>query len=769
MDFFYDRTGREISLVRQPDKFAVRMARGRSVTNLSQDAQALLTNADPQTFLPEYALQVYKIRQPGDPAASTRAVRTLNAQLDVASATPVFRRVANDGFDIFVNNQVTVELKDTTSDSDFNQLNHDNFVTVVRPLAYARRGFVLATRDGDGDFGPVEIARKYFESGLVIYATPDLIQPRVPREGGVGQRAVGSPVPPWRFATEQWHLAAAKILDAWQVTLGAETITIAIADDGIETDHAEFVGKISSEFDFSAGIADGKPKLPQDRHGTACAGVAAAKGVAAYGAAPRCRLMAARFPEQMGSVLEGDMFHWMADHDADVISCSWGPPDGRTSFFPLPDNVASAIHYCVTSGRQGLGIPVFWAAGNGNELISTDGYAANPDVIAVGASTEHDTKAPYSNFGDELSFCAPSSGNATLGERAVLTTDRSGAAGYNPDTQPGAPPDVSDTNYTAEFGGTSSAAPLAAGVAALMLSVNPALRWIDIRDILRQTADKIGALPYDAHGRNGLYGFGRLNARGAVDAAVRRIGAPVQTALISAPAAVARDGPSLELVISAPAGKFFAVEVATRAQLFGPEKANRTGANFFASWASGTLSSGARYTLPADAWTILRQADELFYRLLLSDSGTSWVNVVASTTAANFASAPSVSVTGGGAAARPTIVGPATYSRTSASPVFQVNVQPHFYYAVEVATQTALFASAGAAQRTTANYFATWSRAPSFFAEPTYALPDDVWQAIKGAGALFYRVWANDAGGRWQNPVPSAPNGSPLPSIQLTA
>ena len=721
------------------------------MSNLSTDARTLLQTAQPRTFVAEYGLQVFEVAAPADDTVATRAVRMLNSEVDIQYATPVFRRAANDGFDIIVNNQVTVELKDTTSDSQFTKLNSDNHVTVVRPLPYGRRGYVLATRDGDGDFGPIEIARKDFELGLVVYAAPDLIQPRVPRGATT---TLATPVAPWRYANEQWHLNTAQVQAAWRVTLGAMTITIGIADDGIDIDHVEFAGKIASQFDFSAGIPDARPKLAQDRHGTACAGVAIAKGLAAYGAAPGCRLMPVRFPEQMGSVLEGDMFHWMADNGADVISCSWGPPDGRTAYYPLPDNVASAIHYCVTNGRAGLGIPVFWAAGNGNELISTDGYASNPDVIAVGATTEGDNKAAYSDFGNELSFCAPSSGDLTLGQRAILTTDRTGLDGYNPDPNPQLQnsPDLPDFSYTETFGGTSSAAPFAAGVAALLLSANPALRVSDVRDILQKTADKIGSLPYDTQGRNGIFGYGRLNARAAVDEAIRRIGAPVQVS-ITAPASVAKDASPLEFQVSTPVGKFFAVEVATRAQLFGPEKANRSAANFFGSWSLGTLSSGPRYSLPADVWAVLRQADVLFYRLLLSDSSTSWVNATATVSAADFANAPSVQLIGAIAPRQPTIVAPAQYSRSMAtSPEFQVNVDPHFYYAIEVASQAALFQSAAATQRTAANYFATWSRAPSFVTGPTYQLPDDVWQGLRNAGALFYRVWANDAGGRWQNP-----------------
>ena len=70
-------------------------------------------------------------------------------------------------------------------------------------------------------------------------------------------------------------------------------------------------------------------------------------------------------------------------------------------------------------------------------------------------------------------------------------------------------------------GGTSSATPLAAGVGALVLSANPKLSSDDVRDILRGTADKIGA-GYDAKGFSREFGYGRVNAAKAVEEAKRR-------------------------------------------------------------------------------------------------------------------------------------------------------------------------------------------------------------------------------------------------------
>jgi subtilisin-like proprotein convertase family protein len=103
--------------------------------------------------------------------------------------------------------------------------------------------------------------------------------------------------------------------------------------------------------------------------------------------------------------------------------------------------------------------------------------------------------------------------------RGIWTTDRSGGMGYNSGN-----PAAGDAagNYTNSFGGTSSACPGAAGVAALVLARNPALRADEVRDILKRCADRIDAAGgrYDVNGHSAWYGYGRLNAQRAVDLAL---------------------------------------------------------------------------------------------------------------------------------------------------------------------------------------------------------------------------------------------------------
>jgi subtilisin family serine protease len=123
--------------------------------------------------------------------------------------------------------------------------------------------------------------------------------------------------------------------------------------------------------------------------------------------------------------------------------------------------------------------------------------AAYPEAIAVGASTNFDCRSHYSQYGPQLAFVAPSNGGAlNLG---IDTTDRTGTDGYD------------SSNYTPGFGGTSSAAPLASGVAGLLLSRNPSLNLTQLKTAMQNGTDKVGPEPY-VSGRNDRYGFGRINA-----------------------------------------------------------------------------------------------------------------------------------------------------------------------------------------------------------------------------------------------------------------
>lgn len=344
---------------------------------------------------------------------------------------------------------------------------------------------------GDG----IELANSLIEAQLVEYASPNFIEEMPPR-------AVAPP--PNALFPKQWHLrsdgrdgaragADVRALDAWEITRGSPGVVICVIDSGIDSRHVAFsaAGKLTRGFDFDDD--DAFPDPATSSHGTSCAGVAAAPWAVGQvvGAAPFCRVMPIRRAPLSEHLKMAEALAWAGANGADVVSCSFGY-DGRR--WVLPDVVRAALDQLADAGRGGRGCVVVWAAGNGNEPVSTDEWASYGKVLAVAASTDQDVRAPYSDYGPEVAVCAPSNG----GVNGITTTANGG--------------------YTSQFGGTSAAAPLVAGVAALLLSVAPNLTRREVRDILCRSADRIDEAggDYDASGHSPHYGFGRVNAHRAL-------------------------------------------------------------------------------------------------------------------------------------------------------------------------------------------------------------------------------------------------------------
>lgn len=331
-----------------------------------------------------------------------------------------------------------------------------------------------------------EIAFALMQDAAVAFAEPDFIE-------HIGQRYVpGDPDYP-----RQWHHARMAMERAWDISKGAG-VRVAVIDNGFDATHPDLAfGPLSGWFratedlidaDFIPGIA----RMPGDWHGTACAGMIAARegnGIGGCGVAFGSELMAiACGRDQVGTqstLARALAYAARPDREdvdgrgADVVCCSLGP---NGAAWTMQQVLAEAIEFVSAHGRDGRGTPIFWASTNGNHPISADEVCSCPQVIAVGRSTRND-RDDGSGFGDELECLAPGVGvwlPIQGGRHATLT-------------------------------GTSFAAPAAAGVAALVLSAMPELTAAELRARLRSSCDKIGPLPY-VQGRNARYGFGRLNA-----------------------------------------------------------------------------------------------------------------------------------------------------------------------------------------------------------------------------------------------------------------
>jgi len=316
--------------------------------------------------------------------------------------------------------------------------------------------------------------------------------------------------------------------EAWEITLGCP-IRIAVIDDGVDN-HEDMNGRVLAGF-TAGGTTAGAPRNDCTKgHGVNCAGIIAAShntmGVA--GIAPRSQIIPVNIFPNAPTFFNGQLtgtgaatnaqiaaainWAWRPDlGNAQIISNSWG--GGAAN----PD-ITTQIDQARTNGRGNLGAIVVFASGNNSAGVSYPGNING--VITVGAINRNGNIQPYSNTGSEMDLVAPSGGlGVVVGtcidpQGDVPTTDRMGANGYE------------TGNYTNDFGGTSAACPQVAGVAALMLTVNPNLTESQVRTKLQQTATDMGSGGFD-----NTFGYGRLNAYAAVMSAL-------PTSFISGPSTI---------------------------------------------------------------------------------------------------------------------------------------------------------------------------------------------------------------------------------------
>lgn len=300
---------------------------------------------------------------------------------------------------------------------------------------------------------------------------------------------------------------------AWKLQSGDNDIVVAVVDEGIDPDHEDLNGRVLYGYTVGDASGNGSPKNTnfdsQKGHGVACAGIIGAldNEIGVKGVTSKVKLLpinivpyyANRIYNYYGYGSDSEIaaaIQWAADR-ADILSCSWGGGDENNV-------ISSAIQYARTYGRAGKGCVVVFASGN--NYPADVSFPANVDgVIAVGAVDRYGNITSYSQHGSSLDLVAFG------GNKDIVTTDRMGTLGYNPN--PYITDDLADKNYTQRFAGTSAACPQVAGVVALMLSVNPDLTESGVTTILRSTAHDLGTAGWDS-----TYGSGLVDAYAAVKA-----------------------------------------------------------------------------------------------------------------------------------------------------------------------------------------------------------------------------------------------------------
>ena len=321
----------------------------------------------------------------------------------------------------------------------------------------------------------------------------------------------------------QWHLPQVSALQAWGVTTGTSTVTIAVIDTGIEWTHPDFASNIwqnpgeipnNGIDDDGNGFIDdirgwdfvvtavpcwpGEDCLFGDNdpddfygHGTGVAGVAAAvtnNGTGVAGICQNCKIMPVRAgfalfqgwpfaPVSANFDLDdiAQALIYAADNDADVINMSFG--GYATSTF-----ISAAIAYAYSQGSV-------LVAAVGNDNTSSLTYPASlPEVIAVAGTNQNDLKTNLSNYGPWVDIAAPGTNIWTT----AIPGNNWGC------------PDATGTGYGG-CSGTSFAAPLVSGIIGLALSKNPSLSQDQVWTIIQSATDPLNTLQYIGTGRTNAY------------------------------------------------------------------------------------------------------------------------------------------------------------------------------------------------------------------------------------------------------------------------
>ena len=288
--------------------------------------------------------------------------------------------------------------------------------------------------------------------------------------------------PPSQSTVGQWGPKRVGLPGAWDITTGSADVILAVIDTGINADIYDFSGRIVSPYSAITKSSEWPAYEDHNGHGTAVAGVAAARGNdgrAMAGAAWDVGIMPVKISEsgESDTTLLSQAILYATDHGADILNISFS--GGQSS-----QTLTAAVAYAVTRG-----VVVVSAAGNQGE--PSVGYpAALPGVIGVGATDSSDKRwvdsdGLASNMGSDLDLVAP--GKLIISYRDAALD----SFGY--------------------YRGTSVASPLVAGVAALMRSVDPTITPQQITEILTSTADDLGTAGWDVE-----YGSGLLDAEEAV-------------------------------------------------------------------------------------------------------------------------------------------------------------------------------------------------------------------------------------------------------------
>lgn len=317
---------------------------------------------------------------------------------------------------------------------------------------------------------------------------------------------------------EQWHIFNIEypghdvnVIPVWRMNITGKGVVTALIDDGLDYESLDLKDNFSLEgsWDYNDNRQNPKPMLSNDYHGTRCAGeIAAAKGnnYCGVGVAYDSKVSGIRIlSAEITSEEEAQAMMYGLNVN-DIYSCSWGPSDNGKSMDAPDKIVKAAMLKGIQDGRNGKGALYVFASGNGahrEDSCNFDGYTNSIYSLTVSAIDYKGLHPPYSES------CS-----------AVLVSTYSSGSGEHIHTT-----DIND-QCTISHGGTSAAAPLAAGIYSLILEANPDLTWRDVQYLTVLSANEIN--PFDSSWQDSAienrkyspkFGWGKIDAEKMVNMA----------------------------------------------------------------------------------------------------------------------------------------------------------------------------------------------------------------------------------------------------------
>ncbi len=477
-------------------------------------------------------------------AQNEGVIKTLSAQRQIQYVAPLF---SCNGETEAIIPEIVVRVTAGTEQAELEQICQMLNLRIKRRMMFTEQEYLVDVLGENADTvlaALIELNK--IES--IEWAAPNVITQRKRSELPVSENNSQGDVylfnAPQNFSTTglipndeyfpyQWHLhntgqfggtpdADINAPEAWEITAGDPNIVVVVHDTGVDLNHPDLVNNLVPGYDFydDDDWPDPDRNTPLEAHGTTCAGMIAAEGnndIGVVGVAWKCKLMPIRDGTSSSIITwaeEAEAVRWSAAKGGDVMSYSWGTYSSQ----PILDSAIVDITKPGGIGRDGKGCVVLAVAGN-DGMRRLKYPAANPNVICVGATDYNDARWSYSNYSHTLDIVAPSgcfsnlakspeSAGVSCGRDIPLwTTDISGKGGMDVRND-----DPKILDYVQWQWGTSISCPIAAGVAALILSIEPNLTSKEVGHFLCRSAKDLGD-----PGRDDYYGWGRVDARAALD------------------------------------------------------------------------------------------------------------------------------------------------------------------------------------------------------------------------------------------------------------